>query len=391
MKYRGLDVHSNQPIEIDVEGKTIQSMTVIKEMDESLPFICHGFLDMQVNGYNGSDYSLDDLDRMHIDHILSSLALSGTTQHVPTIVTSPQTRLIRNLRTLAKERSHSPLVAAAIVGYHIEGPYISSEDGPRGAHDPRYTRDPDYEEFLTWQDAADGLIKIVTIAPERSGALDFIEKIVDSGVIAAIGHTAASPGRIREAISAGCSLSTHLGNGSHATLPRLANYVWEQLASDELYCGIISDGFHLPAAVIKSISRVKGMDRVILISDAVLPGGYPPGLCKWGNIDIEVFKDGHLGLPGTDYLAGAAHLLDWDIPRFMRFTGASLSQAVNPCTVNPSRLLSPSTSTGNLCIGDPANLVVFRYDPDSPRLEILKTLIDGTEVYSGPDNQRGEL
>ncbi|GAB1481565.1 hypothetical protein MASR2M78_03800 [Treponema sp.] len=149
------------------ERGIISSVELLKEETERLPFISQGFLDMQVNGYNGSDYSLDNLDRKHIDRIIGSLAASGTTQHVPTIVTSPQERLIRNLRVITKERQASSLAASAIVGYHIEGPYISSEDGPRGAHDPCYARDPNFDEFLAWQDAAEGLIKIVTLAPER--------------------------------------------------------------------------------------------------------------------------------------------------------------------------------------------------------------------------------
>ncbi|HWP68601.1 MAG TPA: hypothetical protein VN437_04810, partial [Rectinemataceae bacterium] len=300
------------------------------------------------------------------------------------------------LRTITRARRASPLIDSAIAGVHIEGPYISGDDGPRGAHDPRYVRDPDFEEFLEWQDAAEGLIRIVTIAPERDGAMDFIEKITKTGVVAAIGHTAASPEEIREAIAAGCTLSTHLGNGSHASLPRLKNYIWEQLAADSLRAGIISDGFHLPEAVVKVLARAKGMDRLILVSDVALLGGYPAGLYKWGNLDVEVFKDGHIGLPGTSFLAGAAHLLDWDIPTFMRFTGATLGDTIRLCTVNPARLLfpgalpaastvdqsnaSPTTSPGSLAVGAPADIVLFRHEKDDKRLNILKTLIHGEEI-----------
>lgn len=381
MEYRGIDALSNTPIVVRTKGDIVDSIEAIDEEGRNLPLICHGFLDMQVNGYEGSDYSLDGLNREHIERIIASMAASGTTQHVATIVTSSQERLVRNLRTIARERRASRKIDSAIVGCHIEGPYISSEDGPRGAHDPRYVRDPSFDEFLEWQDAAEGLVKIVTVAPERKGALEFIEKVSAAGVIVAIGHTAASPERIREAVAAGCKLSTHLGNGSHATLPRLQNYIWEQLASDELAAGIISDGFHLPASVVKAIARAKGLERLILVSDAAPPGGYAPGKYKWGNLDVEVYDDGHLGLPDTKFLAGAAHLLDWDLPAFMRFTGAGLEAAIRLCTINPSRLLAPIASSGLLSAGSPANIVLFRRDKDSPRLSILQTVLRGEEIW----------
>lgn len=380
MKYSGIVPESGKAVEIIVERGKIAVIHELENHAQGMPFICHGFLDMQVNGYNGSDYSLENLDRHHIDTIIKSLAISGTTQHVPTIVTRPQELIIKNLRTITRSRHESPLIDAAISGIHIEGPYISDQDGPRGAHDLKYVRDPDFEEFQQWQDAAEGLIKIVTIAPERNRSLDFIEKITRTGVVASIGHSAATPEQIRDAIAAGCTLSTHLGNGSHASLPRLRNYIWEQLASDNLMAGIISDGFHLPEPVVKVMARAKSLEHLILVSDVALIGGYPRGIYKWGNLDVEVFADGHIGLPGTTFLAGAAHLLDWDIPTFMRFTGATLGNTIRLCTENPTRLLSPVASFGALRPGAPANMTQFYFKDGDKRLRIEKTIIAGEEV-----------
>lgn len=384
MNYKGIDPESGQAVELEVEGGRVKTLRPLKTDEANLPYLCHGFLDMQVNGYEGSDYSLENFERRHIENIIRRLAAAGTTQHVPTIITRPQELIVKNLRVISRARREAPLIDAAIAGIHIEGPYISHEDGPRGAHDPRYLRDPDYEEFLRWQEAAEGQIKIVTLAPEREGALSFIEKITKQGVVAAIGHTAASPERIREAIAAGASLSTHLGNGSHASLPRLKNYIWEQLAADGLWAGLIADSFHLPEAVVKVIAKVKGLDRLILVSDVSLPGGYRPGLYKWGNLDVQVFDDGHVGLAGTGFLAGAGHLLDWDIPVFMRFTGASLAETIRLCTVNPARLLGiPSlceVQAGSLAVGAGAHLTLFRFKAGDKRLEVLETVIGGEPV-----------
>ena len=241
MKYQGISVFTQQPIEVDIQGTTISSITELQGNQE-LPYISPGLFDMQVNGYHGSDYSLEDFSEVHLRHIIASLAAAGTTQHIPTIVTRPAERILRTLRLISNARKNSSDIAAAIPGIHLEGPYISSEDGPRGAHDSAYIRDPDFAEFEVWQEAADGQIRLITIAPERTGAIEFIRQVTAAGVVVAIGHTAASPEIIHEAIVAGARISTHLGNGSHAMIPRLKNYIWEQLACDELMAGIICDG-----------------------------------------------------------------------------------------------------------------------------------------------------
>jgi N-acetylglucosamine-6-phosphate deacetylase len=386
MKLRGIDPATGSPLEVAIEHGNITGIRQIEGENglppDGLPYLCRGFLDMQVNGFRGDDYSAEGLDAARIERLVLNLAASGASRHIPTIVTRPKAQILNNLRVIAAARRASPLIAAAIPGIHIEGPFISSEDGPRGAHDPRYVRDPDFAEFQEWQDAAEGLVKIVTVAPEREGALGFIEKAAATGCVVAIGHSAAPPETIRDAIAAGCALSTHLGNGSHATLPRLKNYLWEQLAADELVAGIIADGFHLPASVLKAFSRVKGLDRLILVSDAAAPAGLEAGRHRWGNLDVELYPDGHIGLAGTPYLAGAGHLLDWDIPTFMRFSGASLAEAIGLCTVNPARLLSIGGQTGILAVGEPADLTLFRLGNAGEKLSIERTVIAGEEAFT---------
>jgi len=215
---------------------------------------------------------------------------------------------------------------------------------------------------------------MVTIAPEREGALDFIRRVVGTGVKVAIGHTGAKPEIIRKAIEAGAGFSTHLGNGSYLILPKLNNYIWEQLAADELFAGIICDGFHLSSSVVKVFARAKGLDRLILVSDVTLLGGLKPDVYKWGNIEVEVFKDGHLSLPGTDILAGAGHLLDWDIAHFIRFTGNDLAKTIPLCTTNPAKVIEMPDSYGRLEVGAPANLTLFHYQPNDDRLQIIRTI-----------------
>ncbi len=381
MIYHGISVLTGKPVEIEVQGASIRNVTPLKTR-EHLPYISPGFLDMQVNGYMGNDYSLEDFSEDQIAKIISHLNRSGTTQHVPTIITSPRERILRNLGIINRAIQNSEDIAHSISGIHMEGPFISPNDGPRGAHNAVYVRPPDLNEFKQWQEAAEGRIILVTLAPEWEGALEFIQEITSMGVIPAIGHTAASPDRIKAAVEAGAVLSTHLGNASHPMIPRLKNYIWEQLAEDRLMAGIICDGFHLPKSVVQVFARVKGLDRLILVSDAAYLGGLTPGVYRWNEIEVQVFEDGHLGLPGTEALAGAAHLLDWDIPRFMEFTGHSLGETISLCSRNPCRIQGVPDHYATLEPGAPANLVIFDYEPGMPRLNVHQTIRCGQEVYA---------
>ncbi len=387
---RGISVFDGREIEVQFDEGGIRDLLEPQDSASTecgdtagKPFVSPGFVDVQVNGYRGSDYSLDEFGEHDLRAIHRHLAESGTTQHIPTIVTSPQDRLLRNLGIIAEVLDRDPLLQSAVPGLHIEGPYVSSEDGPRGAHDPSYVRDPDYGEYREWQTASGNRIRIVTLAPERSGSIEFIEKLAADGVCVAIGHSGAEPDTIRRAVKAGARLSTHIGNGSHALIPRLRNYIWEQLAQDDLWASIICDGFHLPDSVVKVFHRAKGLSRLILVSDAALLGGKAPGIYKWGQIDVEVFPDGHLGLPGTSFLAGAAHLLDWDIAHCQRFTGLALGEVIRLCTLNPARMLGIEDAvTTGLSIDQPANLTVFDYSEGEPRLQIRHVWCAGREVFN---------
>src|SRR4030065_530961 len=288
MIYQGISVFTREPVDVEVQGEYIQRVTPLKTT-EHLPYISPGFLDIQVNGYMGSDYSLEDLSEEQIAKIIFHLNRSGTTQHVPTIITTPYERILRNLKVITKAIQSSRDIACAISGIHIEGPFISPADGPRGAHNVAYVRPPDLNEFKQWQGAAEGRITTVTLSPEWEGALEFIQEITSMGVTAAIGHTAAPPDRIRAAVEAGARLSTHLANASNPMLTRLRNYLWEQLAEDRLMAGIICDGFHLPKSVVQVFTRAKSLDRLILVSDAAYLGGLKPAPFRWDDVDVRVF------------------------------------------------------------------------------------------------------
>jgi len=314
-------------------------------------FFSPGWLDLQVNGWKGVDYNGDNLSAASFELITRELAENGTTRHLPTLITAPRQDLIRRLAQLRSLREDSPWLSRRVPGFHVEGPFISGVDGFRGAHSPEDVRDPTVEEFEAWQEAAGGLIRIVTLAPERPGALTFIEEISSRGVVVSIGHSGADPGRIREAAAAGARMSTHLGNGMAATIDRHVNPLWEQLSSDGLTACLIADSHHLPPAFIRTAFKAKGESRIVLVSDAATPGGLPPGRRSWAGIDVDVSDAGRISLAGTPYLAGAGLLQKRGIEFLMETTGCTLDAALAAATVNPAALIG---------IGDSQDVVSFR-------------------------------
>lgn len=379
MELKGIDIFNNQPVRLTIGKGRIVAREPIS-YSNGLPFISPGFLDLQVNGYRGVDYSSENLKASDIEPLVRNLAKSGTCRHMPTIITNSQKRICRNLSVIAEAVKHNPLVEKAIVGIHVEGPFISKEDGPRGAHDAKYVRDPSIEELDAWIDASQGLLRMVTIAPERNGSVPLIEAAVKRNIIVSIGHSAASKEELEKAVTAGASMSTHLGNGSHAELPRLRNYLWEQLANDGLRAGIISDGFHLPESFLKVVHRVKGLDKIVLVSDVAPIGGYQPGSYTWGDIAVEVHEDGHVSLEGTPFLAGAGHLLDRCIAQFVHATGVSLGEAVRLVTENGERLLQSDKQIQGLAVGAAADIAVFRWKAGDSVLSVEETYLGGDRI-----------
>ena len=346
-------------------------------------WLATGFCDVQINGYAGRDFNIAVWGQQGgiepaLYDLRALLAAAGTALFCPTITTNSEEAICTSLAAIARALEADTVLARSIPGIHVEGPFIATEDGPRGAHPLEFVRDPDWREFQRWQEAAGGRIRICTLAPERPGALPLIAKLAEAGVVAAIGHTAAAPEDIQNAVTAGARLSTHLGNGAHNMLRRHPNYIWEQLADDRLIASVIADGHHLPASVAKCIARVKGPDRLVLVSDAVSLGGLPPGLYHEGR--YEVLPSGKVVLAGTPYLAGAGHLLDTCVANAARFTELTLAQVVACATANPARLLGLDATKGSLALGQDADITLFRL-PESGPLEIAATFCAGERVH----------
>ena len=282
---------------------------------------------------------------------------------LPTVITASFDTLAHALGTLRKAVEADRAVADRLPGFHLEGPYLCPDDGPRGAHPKAHVRNPDLDKFRRLQDQAGGKIRLVTLAPERPGAIPFIEQLTAAGVLVSIGHTAATGVQIADAVKAGAKLSTHLGNGCHATLPRHDTSRWEQMANDALTASVIADGHHLPPAVLKSMIRAKTPKRVILTCDAGTFAGSPPGRYSDWDTEVEVLPGGKIELPGTPYLAGSGVFTDACVGGVMRAGGVSLSEAVQMASIRPRVLLGlpvPAVTAGS---GGP--FVLFDWQPGS--------------------------
>jgi N-acetylglucosamine-6-phosphate deacetylase len=329
--------------------------------DHSAGWIAPGLFDLQINGCDGKSFNSPRLTIDDVRHVVGVCRRHGIAELFPTLVTTSHEALAHGFRTLRQAYDSDTDLARALPGFHLEGPYIAAEDGPRGAHPKQHVRPPDWDEFRRLQETAGGRIRLLTLAPETAGAMPFIEKVVSSGVVVSIGHTAATPEQIRAAVAAGARLSTHLGNGSHAMLPRHENYIWEQLAADELWASIICDGHHLPASVVKCIVRVKTPARVILTCDAGPLAGLPPGRYRDWDQEFEVHPAGKIVVPGTTFLAGSWAFTDRCLGQVMRMAGVALRDAIDMASARPRELCG--LASRHLEVGQPATLMLFDWEP----------------------------
>ena len=346
--------------------------------DEPLPWLGAGLVDLQVNGYAGWDFNGATVTPDIVCDAVQALWRAGVTTFLPTVITASADAITAALQAIAQAR-RDPDIARTIAGVHLEGPFISPEDGARGAHDRRFVRLPDWSRFLRWQEAADGAICLVTLAPEWPEAIPFIARCVAAGVAVAIGHTAATPEQIRAAVAAGASLSTHLGNGAAPLLPRHPNMLWEQLAPDDLWASMIADGFHLPDAVLKVFLLVKG-DRAFLVSDTVALAGMPPGKYRTPvGGRVIVTPEGRLVLADDPrWLAGSICPLHDAISHLVNRGLTPVAQAWTMASTRPATFLRLPVSAG-LAVGAPADIAVWEWQ--EARIAITATYKDGKHVW----------
>jgi N-acetylglucosamine-6-phosphate deacetylase len=379
MNCKGQNVFSGESIDLEFNRAILRIDPVLGETTPGV-LLSPGFIDLQVNGFAGADYNSPTTRVESIAASIHAMHSTGVTTFFATVITGPPAGMVGALKNLTLAKAELGEAAASMEGFHIEGPHISPEDGPRGAHPAKWVRPPDVEEFRRWQDATQGNVRLVTLSPEWPGAPDYIDHLTREGIAVSIGHTKATREQIQDAVRAGATLSTHLGNGAHATLPRHPNYIWEQLAEDRLGASFIVDGHHLPESFLKVALRAKGVERSILVTDAVAPAMCAAGEYQLGGVPIELRADGRVTMRGAERLAGSSLRMDHAIGNAMRMAGVTPAEAVTMATRNPARVGRIGSRMRGLEPGARADLVHLTIEDG--RVRVLETFVSGQRVYS---------
>jgi N-acetylglucosamine-6-phosphate deacetylase len=378
----GLHYFDHSPVEVEIRDGNITQVTRLEKLPEgySVVYIAPGFIDNQVNGFADVTFALGggELTPEGVKHATKELWKYGVTTYLPTLTTNTRELFFKHLSILRDVKNDGDLYGS-IPGFHLEGPYISPEDGYRGAHPREHVRLPEWDEFMEFQEASGNSILQITVAPEMEGALGFITKCSQHGIIVALGHHNAPAETVTAAIDRGARISTHLGNGAAGTMNRHQNPFWSQLADDRLNISIICDGFHLPPEVISVFYKVKGNERTILTSDVTSYGGLPPGNYRTAEgHSIQITEEGMLWNNDQNGLYGSASAITKGVGHIMKVTGCSLAEAIQMASTNPARLYGLN-DRGALEPGKRADLILFTLDDF--KVNIQKTWVNGKLVY----------
>jgi len=390
MQLVGRHYRSGNAIRIDIAEDRIASVEAMTETNEenmtdtlghaALPLIAPSLFDLQINGYGGIWFCKEALTAEEVLQTLKPHYAFGVTRLCPTLITNSFEAIADGFDAIRDACEQEEWANAMVSGCHLEGPYISEIDGPRGAHPLEHVRSADWDEFEHWQEISGDRIRLVTLAAEADGAIPFIKQAVKNGIVIAIGHTAANSDQIAAAVDAGARLSTHLGNAAHGTIRRHPNYIWDQLADERLYASIISDGQHLPPSVLQTIVRAKTPEKTLITSDAAGLAGCEPGLYHEPFGDFEMLNDGRLVVAGqTQLLAGSsAHTADC-VAHLLNVTDLSLAQVIDMASNQPAALLG--FEEVHLRPGSRADLMAFHWRGPGSELDITATIANGTLQY----------
>lgn len=380
MQIHARHYRTGQPVQVSIVGNVIADVTESETESDELPWVAPAFFDPQINGYGGTWFSSETITPRGVLKALKPHFEFGISRMFPTLITASQATLKAGFLAIRRACEMEPWADELVAGCHLEGPFISAEDGPRGAHPRDEVRPASWDEFQELQETSGGRIRLVTLAPEVEGAIEFIRKAVAAGVVVSIGHTAATTEAIAAAVDAGATMSTHLGNGAHQMLPRHPNYIWDQLGEPKLAASMIADGSHLPDSVLRSFLAAKGTDNIVLTCDASGLAGCEAGSYSIHGVGVEVGEDKRICVADTPgLLAGsAASTLDC-VSYLVRSGMTSLADAIDMAGQTAARVIGLERS--NMRRGHRADLIVFNFEPRKP-IQIMATVVGGAIRYS---------
>ena len=346
-------------------------------LDAGGRYIAPGFIDIHVHGGGGHDFMDNTIDAFL--EIAKTHARFGTTALYPTTLTGPTEDIIRTLETFEKA---APLneSGAQLMGVHLEGPYFAMNQ--RGAQDPRWIRDPDPKEY-EYIVSRSNSIRRWSAAPELEGAIPFARYLKSKGILVSLAHTDAIYEEVIEAFENGYTLATHLYSGMSGVTRRnafrYAGVIESAFIIDEMDVEVIADGVHLPAPLLKLIFKIKGPDKIALITDAMRAAGMPPGESVIGNIHTGlkvIVEDGVSKLPDRSSFAGSVATADRLVRTMIHMAGVSLPDAIRMITLTPASIMNISDQKGSLTVGKDADIVIF-----DENISIHTTMVKGKVIY----------
>lgn len=344
-------------------------------------YIAPGFIDIHIHGGGGYDF-MDGTEEAYLK-IAQTHAKYGTTAMAPTTLTCSKEDLLKAI-DLYKSATLKNTQGAQFIGLHLEGPYFALNQS--GAQDPRYIRNPDIEEYKEIIDYGD-VIKRWSVAPELPGAVEMGKYLKSKGIIAAIAHTDAIYEEVVEAVENGYSLATHLYSAmsgvTRRNTYRYAGVIESAFLIDTMDVEIIADGIHLPPPLLKLVYKIKGPDRIALITDAMRAAGMPEGESVLGNKDTGlkvIVENGVAIMADRSSFAGSVATTDRLVRTMVEQADVSLLEAVRMISNVPATIMGISDIKGSLTVGKDADVLIF-----DEKINIKKTIIKGEIIYGAID------
>ncbi|MFB9275320.1 N-acetylglucosamine-6-phosphate deacetylase [Cohnella cellulosilytica] len=346
-------------------------LTEVERVDAGGAWLVPGFVDVHVHG--GANHDFMDADEEGIRAITKFHASNGTTSMLATTLTAPREELTAVI-ALAADYMAKPMPYAKLVGVHLEGPFVSVKW--KGAQNPAYILPPQPEWLDDWVARFPGVVKLQTLAPEIEGSLDYIEKLAANGIVPSCGHTDATYDQVVAAADRGLRHAVHTFNAMTPLHHRNPGTVGAVLTDDRIVAEVIADGHHVHPAGVKLITRAKGVDNVILVTDAMAAAGMPDGDYELGGLPVHM-KCGVARLKENDSLAGSTLTMISAVRFLVRKIGVSLEEASRMASANPARQLGLDASIGTLEAGKQADFLLL-----DDELKLVSTWIDGKKLFS---------
>jgi N-acetylglucosamine-6-phosphate deacetylase len=340
-------------------------------------YISPGFIDIHVHGGGGYDF-MDNTVEAFLE-IAKLHARFGTTALYPTTLTGLTDDIVKTLETF-EEASPLNVDGAQMMGMHLEGPYFAMNQ--RGAQDPRHIRDPDPAEY-EYIVSRSNSIKRWSAAPELQGAIPFARYLTSKGILVSLAHTDAIYEEVIEGFENGYTLATHMYSGMSGVTRRnafrYAGVIESAFIIDGMSVEVIADGIHLPAPLLKLICKIKGPDKIALITDAMRAAGMPPGESVIGNLHTGlkvIVEDGVSKLPDRSAFAGSVATADRLVRTMISLAGVSLQEAIRMITETPASIMNIADQKGSLTVGKDADIVIF-----DENISVYTTMVKGKVVH----------